>query len=121
MTTYTYTGDGAVAAVAYTNAQVATPGVTWTYDPAYPRVTSMADATGPTSYTYHPAGQSGAGQVATVNGSLTDDVISYSYDQLGRVTTRAINGVPLTLTHDALGRVQQEVMRSAPSRIPMTA
>jgi len=69
----------------------------------------MGDGTGTTSYTYHPAGQLGAGQVATVDGPLTHDVISYSYDELGRVVARAIDGVPLTLTYDALGRVAREV------------
>jgi RHS repeat-associated protein len=83
--------------------------VTWTYDPAYARVTAMVDGTGTTTYTYHPPGQLGAGQVATVDGPLPNDVITYSYDQLGRVTTRAIDSVPLTLTYDTLGRVEREV------------
>jgi YD repeat-containing protein len=39
---------------------------------------------------------------------LPDDTITYTYDELGRVTTRAINGVALSLTYDALGRVTQE-------------
>ena len=46
---------------------------------------------------------------ATVDGPLPDDTIAYSYEVLGRVTSRAINGVPLVLTYDALGRVTQEV------------
>jgi RHS repeat-associated protein len=109
VTTYTYSLDGAVASIAYTNAQVLTPGMTWTYDPAYSRVTSMIDGTGTTTYTYHPAGQLGAGQVATVDGPLTNDLISFSYDELGRILTRALDGVPLTLTYDTLGRVRREV------------
>ena len=109
VTTYTYNMDGSVASVVYTNAQITTPSVSWTYDPAYARVATMVDGTGTTSYTYHPAGQLGAGQVATIDGPLTNDVISYTYDQLGRVTTRAIDGVPLTLTYDPLGRVEREV------------
>jgi len=75
--------------VVYTNAQIATPSVSWTYDSAYPRVSTMADGTGTTSYTYHPVGQLGAGQVGTVDGPLTSDVISYSYDPLGRVGGRS--------------------------------
>ncbi len=42
---------------------------------------------------YHPAGQAGAGQVASVDGPLIADTITYAYDPLGRVTTRAINTV----------------------------
>jgi RHS repeat-associated protein len=108
VTTYTYNLDGSVASLAHTNAEVSTPGVTWTYDPAYARVTTMVDGTGTTSYTYHQVGQLGAGQVATVDGPLANDVISYSYDQLGRMISRAIDGVPLTLTYDPLGRVERE-------------
>ena len=109
VTTYAYNLDGSLASVVYTNAQIATPSVNWTYDPAYPRLAAMLDGTGTTSYTYQPAGQLGAGQLATVDGPLPNDVISYAYDQLGRVVTRAINGVPLTLAYDALGRVEREV------------
>ncbi len=38
-------------------------------------------------------------------GPLANDVISYSYDVLGRVTSRAINGVAVNVSYDALGRV----------------
>jgi YD repeat-containing protein len=96
VTTYTYNVDGSLGAVGYTNAQIATPGVTWTYDPAYARITTMLDGTGTTAYTYHATGQFGAGQLATVDGPLANDVISYTYDELGRVVARAIDGVPLT-------------------------
>jgi YD repeat-containing protein len=70
----------------------------------------MSDGIGLTAYTFHPAGQLGAGQVAGVDGPLTDDTITYSYDELGRVTTRAINGAANTVTwaFDALGRVTSE-------------
>jgi hypothetical protein len=44
-----------------------------TFDAAYPRVATMVDGIGATSYSYHPAGQLGAGQVASVDGPLTDD------------------------------------------------
>ena len=109
VTTYTYNLDGSLASVTYTNAQIATPGVAWTYDLAYARVSTMTDGTGTTSYTYHSAGQVGAGHPATVDGPLANDVISFTYDQLGRIATRNINGVPMTLTYDVRGRIQQEV------------
>jgi len=110
VTTYTYALDNAILSTVYTNAQMATPSVTYTYDAQYGRVATMTDGTGVTTYTYHPAGVPGAGQVAAVDGPLTDDTITYSYDQLGRVTTRAINGAAnaVTWAFDALGRVTSE-------------
>ena len=46
-----------------------------------------------------------------VDGPLTNDTITYTYDALGRVTERAINGSANTVTwaFDALGRVTSEV------------
>jgi YD repeat-containing protein len=45
-----------------------------------------------------------------VDGPLGNDTITYAYDELGRVTTRAINGAANTVTwgFDALGRVTSE-------------
>ena len=89
---------------------MATPSVSYTYDAIYPRVATMVDGTGTTSYSYHAAGQPGAGQGASVDGPLANDTITYGYDELGRVTTRAINGSanPVTWAFDALGRVTTE-------------
>jgi YD repeat-containing protein len=111
VTTYAYNLDDALASTTYTNAVIATPGVSYTYDTQYGRLATMTDGIGLTTYTYHPAGQLGAGQVASVDGPLTDDTITYGYDQLGRVTKRAINGAANTVTwaFDALGRVTSEV------------
>jgi RHS repeat-associated protein len=110
VTTYTYAADDSVIGMTYTNAVIQTPGVAYTYDPVYPRVATMVDGTGTTSYAYHPAGGLGAGQVASVDGPLTDDTITYAYDELGRVVSRAINGAANTTTqvYDALGRVTSE-------------
>ena len=80
----------------YTNATIPTPGVTYTYDPVYPRVLTMVDGIGTTTYAYKAPGVLGAGQVASVDGPLANDTITYTYDQLGRVTVRAINGAANT-------------------------
>lgn len=111
VTTYTYNLDDSLQQVAYTNAQIATPSVSYTYETAYNRLATMVDGIGTTTYGYKAAGTLGAGQVASVDGPLTDDTITYTYDQLGRVTVRAINGVAnqTTQTYDALGRVTTEV------------
>jgi YD repeat-containing protein len=105
VTTYSYALDDAVLNTGWTNAQVATPSVSYTYETIYPRVATMVDGTGTTAYAYKAAGTLGAGQVASVDGPLTNDTITYTYDQLGRVTARAINGGanPVTWAFDALG------------------
>jgi YD repeat-containing protein len=108
VTTYTYALDDVALSTTYTNAQVPTPGVTWTHDANYARVTSMVDGIGTTLYTYHPVGQPGATKVATVDGPLANDTIAYTYDELGRVTNRAINGVGVTWAFDSLGRLTTE-------------
>jgi YD repeat-containing protein len=110
VTTYSYTLDDRLASTVSTNVQVATPSVSFTYDPAHQRVATMVDGIGTTSYTYHPAGTLGTGQVASVDGPLTDDTIAYVYDELGRVVERAVNGAANAVAwqFDTLGRVTRE-------------
>ena len=110
VTTHTYATDDSLLTTVYTNATIPTPGATYTYDPIYPRVLTMVDGVGTTVYAYKAPGMLGAGQVATVDGPFTDDTIAYTYDQLGRVTERTINGAAntVTWTFDALGRVISE-------------
>jgi hypothetical protein len=66
----------------------------------------MTDGIGTTVYGYHAVTniQSGAGQLASVDGPLANDTVSYEYDELGRVKRRAIDGVGQAVTYDALGR-----------------
>jgi RHS repeat-associated protein len=109
-TDYIYFADNQPQQTSYPNAVIATPTVTFTYDTTYGRVSTMVDGTGTTTTTYHAPGNFGAGQVASIDGPLTNDTIAYAYDQLGRVTTRSINGSAneVTWTFDALGRVTAE-------------
>ena len=109
VTTYSYAVDDAVASVTYTNAAIATPSVSFTYDTTYPRITSMTDGTGTTAYTYTPPATRGAGRVAAVDGPLTDDTITYVYDELGRVASRTLDETTNTWTYDALGRVSAQL------------
>jgi RHS repeat-associated protein len=109
VTTYSYALDDAVLGMTFTNAAVATPSVSFTYEAGYPRMATMVDGTGTTAYAYVPAGTAGAGQIATVDGPLSNDTITYTYDALGRVTNRDINGTGVTWGFDALGRVTSEV------------
>jgi RHS repeat-associated protein len=105
VTNFTYNPDNSLAGVSYSNAQVATPAVSYAYDPQRGRLTSMTDGTGITSYTYHPLGVLGADNVQTVQGPLADSTITLGYDELGRLNSRSINGVAQALVRDALGRV----------------
>jgi YD repeat-containing protein len=86
---------------------VATPTVSFTYDTNYNRLLTMADGIGTTSFGYLAVTntQLGAGQLASVDGPLSNDIITYTYDALGRVKSRAIDGVAQAVTYDMLGRV----------------
>ena len=108
VTTSTYNLDDSPQQIAYTNATIATPSVSYTYDPMYARLATMVDGTGSTAYTYRPSGVLGATRMASVDGPLTNDTITYQYDELGRVVSRAINAVAATQAYDALGRVTTE-------------
>ena len=109
---YTYHRDDTLASITYLNAVVPTPPVSFAYDPNYPRLVSMTDGTGTTRYGFHPITGSpspGAGELASEDGPLPNDTITYRYDELGRVVTTAIDGVAATRTFDAAGRVIAEV------------
>jgi RHS repeat-associated protein len=108
---YAYNADDSLASVTYVNAQNPTAPVKFGYDPAYRRITSMQDGIGVTSYTYNPVASGGAspggGRVAQVTGPWSNSTVQYSYDQLGRVLSRAINGVAQSYQYDVLGRINQ--------------
>jgi RHS repeat-associated protein len=107
-TSYTYFLDDKVQQVSYTNAEIATPAVGFTYDTVDGRLATMTDGTGTTTYAYHPVATPpglGAGQLASVDGPLANDTIAYGYDELGRVTSRTLNGATTTWAYDALGRL----------------
>lgn len=109
--THSYTMDDRLNGTTYSNAVIATPGVTYGYDPVYPRVATMTDGVGTTTYTYQPVGALGALQVATVDGPFANDLLGYTYDQLGRVTNRTVNGAANSATwaYDGLGRLTSEL------------
>jgi RHS repeat-associated protein len=108
-TLYSYFIDNNLKQVNYSNAVVATPPVSFTYDTNYNRITTMTDGTGVTTYNYYnvASGQLGAGMLSSVSNSFigASSVIAYNYDALGRITNRAINGVSQQIVFDALHRV----------------
>src|SRR5436190_840381 len=114
-TNYFYFVDDTIQQITYTDTNgqplnPPTPSVSFTYDANYNRVRTMIDGSGRTTYTYNPITAPpalGAGQLASIDGPLANDTVTFSYDQLGRVTNRSINGNanPTTWTFDSLGRV----------------
>ncbi len=107
-TLFTWNRDDTLRAIAYGNAAVPTPGVSFAYDANYQRITSMTDGTGTTRYSYNPILTTpalGAGALASVDGPLPNDTIAYAYDELGRAVFRAINGVGGAIGYDAGGRL----------------
>ena len=110
-TNYTYFVDNNLQQVSYTNAVVATPSVSYTYDPNYNRVLIMTDGMGLTTYAYNaivspPA--LGAGQLSSIDGPLDNDTITYSYDELGRLSDCSVNGSAnaTSIQYDTIGRTQ---------------
>jgi RHS repeat-associated protein len=104
--TNTYNLDNTVSQVVYTDATIATPTVSCTYDPVYPRISTMTDDTGTTTYSYNAITATptlGAGRLYSVETPLT--TISYTYDELGRQLSQTIGGTASSVTYDTLGRV----------------
>ena len=109
VTQYNYNRDDTLSQISYANAAVATPPVAFTYDANYNRLRSMTDGTGTTHYDYISINNVvlslGAGQLASVDGPLPNDTITFKYDELGRRISTAIDGVASTVTLDAAGRM----------------
>ncbi|MGH8094998.1 MAG: RHS repeat-associated core domain-containing protein [Chthoniobacterales bacterium] len=106
-TNYQYFADNNIQQISYANALHLTPNASYTYDPYYNRITSMADGIGTTTYSYYPvsSGTLGAGQLYQVDGPFSDDTITYTYDQLGRMIGQDIDGTTASMGYDTLGRL----------------
>ncbi len=108
ITSYAYTVDGNLGQVSYAHAERPTPTVSYAYDEAYNQLKAATDGTGTTTFAYNPIGASptlGAGRLASVTSPLPGSTLAYTYDELGRVTARSVNGVSETRSFDALGRL----------------
>jgi RHS repeat-associated protein len=109
-THFTYDISDRLTNISYQNALVPTASVAFVYDSVFGRLQSMTDGTGQTSFGYHPipAGSGnglGAGRLATVDGPLGNDTISYLYDASGRMQSVAVNGVAESMVYNQ-GRLQ---------------
>ena len=95
---YTYNIDNTVAAKDFTNAVNPTVGYTYTYDPAYNRLTQVTDQYGATTLSYHAFNGStlGAGQVASMDGPWENDTCVKTYDELGRLVSDQLPSSPMS-------------------------
>jgi YD repeat-containing protein len=84
VTQYSYNRDDTVNGISYAVSLLSTPDVFFTYDPNYRRQTSMSDGTGTTRYDYHSIGAPafGAGLLASVDGPLPNDTVTFSTTHL---------------------------------------
>jgi RHS repeat-associated protein len=108
ITLFRYNIDNTLREKNYLNSGGPMAAVRFTHDPDYPRILTMTDGTGLTTYSYYPvsaAPATGAGRLATIDGPLPNDTVTFAYDSLGRVEGRAINGVGIQRSWDALGRL----------------
>jgi YD repeat-containing protein len=92
---FTYNLDGTLKRLDYQNAAIATSTVSYTYDSDFNRIATMVDGVGTSTYSYYPIAVLGALKLNTLDGPSTDpepltDLITYTYDELGRVKTRNI-------------------------------
>jgi RHS repeat-associated protein len=106
---FSYNLDNTLRSIGYGNCAVPTPAVSYFYDPSYPRLVSMTDGIGTTTYSYNPIGSLGALELAAATGPWPSDSVTYLYDELGWETNRTINGVSRGWVRDPLGRVTNSV------------
>jgi RHS repeat-associated protein len=105
ISSYEYFKDNELKQTDYSNAEHPTPTVSFTYDSVYARIASMTDGQGTTQYRYKPVGSLGALQLDSVDGPWSNDVVTYTYDSLGRMLTRSIDGAQILIAYDSLGRM----------------
>jgi RHS repeat-associated protein len=110
-TNYTYFKDNNLDEVRYSDTadnplNPPTPTVGYTYDEDYNRLKKIwIDGVIETEYEYYPVSVLGAGKVQSIDGPLTDDIIGFTYDKLGRVVEQSINDVTQSIDYDSLGRL----------------
>jgi RHS repeat-associated protein len=100
-----YTVDDRLASIDYANAANYTPSVHFTYDPYFPRITSMIDGFGTTQYRYQAIGTSGALKLLAEDGPIQNVMIAYQYDALSRLVARTVDASAEAFTYDSLGRL----------------
>jgi RHS repeat-associated protein len=106
-----YDAANSVTSVTHTSTVNPTPDVTFVYDPYFRRATSMSTSgVGTTTWTYRTIGAAGALWLQTDDGPFANDAVTYSYDQLGRVSSMTVGDTTTEeWAYDAIGRVSSHV------------
>ncbi len=116
-TNYSYNLDNSLYQVTYSGAINPTSDVTYSYDRNYLRPTKIVNGWGTISYSYYPCIRNystvitGGGKLSKVTNSvIANSDTTYTYDAVGRITHRSINGVvnPMSWSYDAMSRVTSE-------------
>ena len=81
------------------------PTVQFLYDPVFRRLTNMTDQFGTTTYSYYPVAS--GSPVKQTESNQYGDTISYTYDELGRLSSRTVDAVTTSQTYDAIGRLSE--------------
>jgi RHS repeat-associated protein len=108
---FTWNRDDSLRSTAFVNAMVPTSPVSFAYDADYLRLISRTDNSGTTVWQYNPIASPpalGAGSLASVDGPMPNDTITFEYDELGRRIGKSINGIAQRVTYDATRRVVGE-------------
>ncbi len=105
---FTYNPDGSLQQANYYYDSIATPSVSYKYDPYFPRITQITDGSGTRSYAYYAYGTPGGGRVSGI-GEPGYDTMYFAYDALARRTEVETGTEKETLTYDTLGRVSSAV------------
>jgi RHS repeat-associated protein len=107
-TTYSYFNDNNLAQISFSGASETTPTVSYAYDPNFNRLATLTDGIGTTTNIYNlitGSASLGAGRLGSVDGPFSNDTIAYTYDALGRIATRSIDGIGQLMSYDSLGRI----------------
>jgi len=121
LTTYQYHIDDTLDRILYTNTVEPTADVDLAFDPDFVRLSQVSDGSGTTIFTYYPVGDpsdsgektSNSTRLKSINGPLAGDtdLVTYTYDELGRMKSRTIGVAPgasvLTHSYDSLGRLDE--------------
>lgn len=111
--TYAYFLDDRLKQASYSNTQTPMSSLNYTYDPAYARMVTMSDGIGTTTWTYNPITTTptlGAGHLGTVSGPVGSSTyaMTFTYDELGRLSGRSLDGASVADVYDGFGRLSSE-------------
>ena len=104
---YNYNADGSLSGAEYLDDTIATPSVSFSYDPYFPRISAVSDGSGTKTYAYQAYGLPGGGRLSSVV-EPGFDTITLAYDALARVESVQAGADKETRTYDDLGRVSSD-------------